>query len=52
VHVLVAGSNCKAAADVASKLAGVTKVLLADNALYAHDLAEPLAPDRLACARL
>jgi electron transfer flavoprotein alpha subunit len=43
VHVLVAGENAKAAADAAAKLAGVTKVLLADNALYAHDLAEPLA---------
>ena len=43
VHVLVAGENAKAAADAASKLAGVTKVLLADNAAYAHDLAEPLA---------
>src|SRR6476620_4403488 len=43
VHVLVAGENAKAAADAASKLAGVKKVLLADNAAYAHDLAEPLA---------
>src|SRR5271169_2116089 len=43
VHVLVAGENAKAAADAASRLAGVKKVLLADNAAYAHDLAEPLA---------
>src|SRR5271169_4348598 len=43
VHVLVAGENAKAAADAAAKLAGVKKVLLADNAAYAHDLAEPLA---------
>ena len=43
VHVLVAGENAKAAADAASKLNGVAKVLLADNAAYAHDLAEPLA---------
>ena len=43
VHVLVAGENAKAAADGAAKLAGVKKVLLADNAAYAHDLAEPLA---------
>src|SRR6201985_3366991 len=43
VHVLGAGENAKAAADAAAKLAGVTKVLLADNAAYAHDLAEPLA---------
>jgi len=45
VHVLVAGGGegTKAAADKAAKLAGVTKVLVADDALYAHDLAEPLA---------
>jgi electron transfer flavoprotein alpha subunit len=43
VHVLVAGANAKGAADAAAKLAGVKKVLLADNAAYAHDLAEPLA---------
>ena len=43
VHVLVAGENAKAAADAAAKLAGVKKVLLADDAAYAHDLAEPLA---------
>jgi electron transfer flavoprotein alpha subunit len=43
VHVLVAGQNAKAAADAASKLIGVTKVLLAEDDAYAHDLAEPLA---------
>ncbi|MGQ3675497.1 electron transfer flavoprotein subunit alpha/FixB family protein [Xanthobacter sp. TB0139] len=43
VHVLVAGENAKAVADAAAKLAGVEKVLLADNALYAHHLAEPMA---------
>src|SRR6202453_5297563 len=43
VHVLVAGENAKAAADAAAKLSGVKKVLLADGAAYAHDLAEPLA---------
>ena len=43
VHVLVAGQNAKAVADAAAKLAGVEKVLLADDALYAHQLAEPLA---------
>ena len=43
VHVLGAGENAKGAADAAAKLAGVKKVLLADNAAYAHDLAEPLA---------
>src|ERR1700734_2599482 len=45
VHVLVAGGGegTKAAAEAAAKLAGVTKVLLAEGDAYAHDLAEPLA---------
>ncbi|MFC3074358.1 electron transfer flavoprotein subunit alpha/FixB family protein, partial [Shinella pollutisoli] len=43
VHVLVAGSDARAAADEAAKLSGVTKVLLADDASLAHNLAEPLA---------
>jgi electron transfer flavoprotein alpha subunit len=43
VHVLVAGENAKAAADAAAKLDGVEKVLLADGAAFAHNLAEPLA---------
>lgn len=40
VHVLVAGSGCAAVADEAAKVAGVSKVLLADNAVYANQLAE------------
>src|SRR5471032_2072613 len=43
VHVLVAGKDCKAAADAAAKLDGVKKVLLADAAAYEHAVAEPLA---------
>jgi electron transfer flavoprotein alpha subunit len=43
VHVLVAGSGCKAAADAAAKLDGVSKVLLADAPAYDHMLAEPIA---------
>ena len=43
VHVLVAGSGAKAAAEQASKLAGVSKVLVADDASLANNLAEPLA---------
>ncbi|MBW8282354.1 MAG: electron transfer flavoprotein subunit alpha/FixB family protein [Rhizobium sp.] len=43
VHVLVAGSGAKAAADAAAKLSGVSKVLLADDASLANTLAEPLA---------
>jgi electron transfer flavoprotein alpha subunit len=43
VHVLVAGSGCRPAADAAAKLDGVTKVLLADDARYANRMAEPMA---------
>ena len=45
VHVLVAGGGegTKSAADAAAKLKGVSKVLLASDAIYEHDLAEPLA---------
>lgn len=43
VHLLVAGSNCKAVADAAAKVAGVSKVLLADNAAYANQLAENIS---------
>jgi electron transfer flavoprotein alpha subunit len=43
VHVLVAGQGCKATADAAAKLDGVSKVLIADAELYAHMLAEPTA---------
>jgi len=43
VHILVAGAGCRAVADAAAKLSGVERVLLADNALYEHRLAEPLA---------
>jgi electron transfer flavoprotein alpha subunit len=44
VHVLVAGSGAKGVADAAAKVAGVTKVLLADDAAYANQLAENVAP--------
>jgi electron transfer flavoprotein alpha subunit len=43
VHVLVAGSGCRSAADAAARLDGVAKVLLADDARYANRLAEPVA---------
>ncbi|WP_199154396.1 electron transfer flavoprotein subunit alpha/FixB family protein [Chromobacterium sp. ASV23] len=43
VHVLVAGHNAAGAADAAKNLAGVSKVLLADAAQYAHGLAENLS---------
>ncbi|MDO9322732.1 MAG: FAD-binding protein, partial [Pseudomonas sp.] len=44
IHVLVAGSACGAAAEAAAKIAGVAKVLVADNAAYAHQLPENVAP--------
>ena len=43
IHVLVAGAGLKSAADEAAQLTGVEKVLYADNALYDHQLAEPVA---------
>jgi electron transfer flavoprotein alpha subunit len=43
VHVLVAGKDCRAVAEAASKLDGVAKVLVADDARYANRLAEPMA---------
>jgi electron transfer flavoprotein alpha subunit len=43
VHILVAGKGCKAVAESAAKINGVSKVLLCDNDLYANRLAEPLA---------
>lgn len=44
VHALVAGQGAKGAADGAAKIAGVAKVLLADDAAYGHALAENVAP--------
>lgn len=44
ITVLVAGHNSSAAADEAAKVAGVSKVLHADNAAYEHQLAENVAP--------
>ncbi|HEU0156547.1 MAG TPA: FAD-binding protein [Stellaceae bacterium] len=44
VDVLVAGQDCRGVAEAAAKAAGVRKVLLAEDAGYAHGLAENLAP--------
>ncbi|HKN30987.1 MAG TPA: FAD-binding protein [Roseiarcus sp.] len=43
VDVLVAGHSVGAAAETAAKLSGVAKVRVADDPIYAHGLAEPLA---------
>ena len=40
IHVLVAGAGCQAAAAAAAQIAGVSKVLVADNAAYTNQLAE------------
>ncbi len=40
LHLLVAGSDCGSVADAAAQVAGVTKVLVADNVAYEHQLAE------------
>jgi|SRR5271165_2089596 len=42
VHVLIAGHQCRTAAESAAKLEGVAKVLLVDAPAYAHSLPEPL----------
>ncbi|WP_221793540.1 electron transfer flavoprotein subunit alpha/FixB family protein [Aquisediminimonas sediminicola] len=43
VHLLVAGQGCGAVAEQASKIAGVAKVHVADDAAYANQLAENVA---------
>src|SRR5690606_25035813 len=44
VDILVAGSNCRAVAEAAARLEGVSGVLLADHACYEQQLAEAVAP--------
>jgi electron transfer flavoprotein alpha subunit len=43
IDVLVAGDNVSAVAEAAAKLDGVTKVRVADAAVFDHQLAEPLS---------
>ena len=50
VHVLVAGHNAGAAAQAASQIAGVAKVLHAEGEHFAHGLAENVAAQVLALA--
>ncbi len=50
VHVLVAGANAAAVAEQASKISGVSKVLLADAPAFADGLAENVAEQVLALA--
>src|SRR3546814_10388267 len=44
VHLLVAGQDVGGVAEQAAKIAGVGKVHVADDAAYAHGLAENVAP--------
>jgi electron transfer flavoprotein alpha subunit len=50
LHVLVAGSNASAVADVAASIAGVSRVLLADAPHFADGIAENIAEQILALA--
>jgi electron transfer flavoprotein alpha subunit len=50
VHVLIAGHNASGAAQAASQVAGVSKVLHADGASLAEGLAENMAAQVLALA--
>tara|TARA_Y100001001_G_scaffold155604_1_gene171554 strand:+ start:246 stop:1175 length:930 start_codon:yes stop_codon:yes gene_type:complete len=50
IHVLTAGDGISAAAEAASKVAGVAKVLKADAGHLCHALAENLAPVVVALA--
>jgi len=44
IHVMVIGSGCAGVAAAASKIAGVSKILKADNASLANGLAENATP--------
>ena len=50
VHVLVAGFNAAAAAQAASQIAGVAKVIHVDGAHFEHGLAENMATQVLSMA--
>ncbi len=50
VHVLVAGQGAQAAAQAASKIAGVSKVIHVEGAQFAHGLAENMAAQVLSLA--
>ncbi len=51
VHILIAGHHCGAAAEAAARLAGVSKVLVADAPYFADGLAENVAAQVLALAK-
>lgn len=43
IDILVTGDQVESVAEAASKLSGVSRVLIAEHPVYAHQLAEPLA---------
>ena len=44
IDLLVAGEGCGGVAEAAAKVAGIARVLIADDPAYGHGLAENLAP--------
>src|SRR6185369_11772743 len=44
LHVMVIGADCAGAAEAAARIAGVSKILVADAPQYEHPLAENVAP--------
>ena len=44
IEVLVAGKDCQNVADKAARIAGITKVIAADDVCYEYQLAESVAP--------
>ena len=44
IDLLIAGSNCQTVADQASNIPCLNRVLIADNPVYGHFLAENIAP--------
>ena len=51
IHVLIAGHNCDASAAAAAQIAGVSKVIVADDAAFADGLAENVAAQALSLAK-
>lgn len=44
IHLLVAGEKCQSVAEAAANVSGISKVLLSEDAAFAHNLAENIAP--------
>ncbi|BDW11403.1 electron transfer flavoprotein subunit alpha [Polynucleobacter sp. SHI8] len=51
VHVLLMGHNISGVANVAAAISGVSKVLVADDAIFANQLAESLTSQALSIAK-